>query len=422
MSKKKQSNQPDASTPQPGTSSEVDETEEEGKVELQGEGGDTYPVKVMVHKRNLPLALPTELPTPFNHQQNGIPPATNSQDGKNVNGDNSDDDSGDGVAVLRGELEKEKARSQVLERQLASLRKDLIEKSKSVEVTASVGQDKLLKEKARSQELEKAVQGLKSKLTQKSASAINDKVVQEKLQKLEEQFSELRKVLDKERGDRENERVEADQQLAKVQEEKQQLDTQYKTLLGRVVHIKTTLGDKLKSDAVSNPTFNMRPLVIGNQRLILRASQEELERTRNMVKKLEEESQSLSQTIMGLQAELDKTNEEGDRASQELSTLRNRMNLSHKNWAKERNDLLNAEKIVRTEYEAARQAMQEWEVIATEERAVRESTGDRVIELEEQLANQQAVYDRVLSERDSESNTVNGLRRALQDIQYGIET
>lgn len=258
MSKKKLSNQPDASTLQPGTSSKVDETEEEGKVELQGEGGDTYPVKVMVHKRNLPLVLATELSTPFN-QQNGIPPATNSQDGKNVNGDNSDDNSGDGVAVLRGELEREKARSQVLERQLASLRKDLIEKSKSVEATASVGQEKLLKEKARSQELEKAVQRLESKLTQKSASAINDKVVQEKLQKLEEQFSELRKVLDKERGDRENERVEADQQLAKVQEEKQQLDTQYKTLLGRVVHIKTTLGDKLKSDAVSNLTFNKRP-------------------------------------------------------------------------------------------------------------------------------------------------------------------
>lgn len=141
-----------------------------------------------------------------------------------------------------------------------------------------------------------------------------------------------------------------------------------------------------------------------------------------MVKTLEEESRSLSQTIIGLQAELDKTNEEGHRASQELSTLRDRMNLSQKNWAKERNDLINAEKLVRTEYEAARQAMQEWEVIATEERAVRESTGDRVIELEEQLAHQQAVYDKVLSERDRESNTVNGLRRALQDIQYGIET
>lgn len=141
-----------------------------------------------------------------------------------------------------------------------------------------------------------------------------------------------------------------------------------------------------------------------------------------MVDNLEEETRSLNQTIMELQAELEKANEETDRASHEHSTLRNRTTLSHQNWLKERNDLVGAEKIAREDYEAAKQAMQEWEVIATEERAVRESTGDRVVELEEQLANQQAVYDKLLSERDRESNTVNGLQRALQDIQNGTET
>lgn len=141
-----------------------------------------------------------------------------------------------------------------------------------------------------------------------------------------------------------------------------------------------------------------------------------------MVDNLEEENRSLDRTILELQAELEKANEESDRASRELSTLRNRTTLSHQNWLKERNDLINAEKFAREDYEAARQAMQEWEVIATEERAVRESTGDRVIELEEQLANQQVMYDKVLSERDRESNTVNGLQRALQDIQNGTGT
>lgn len=137
---------------------------------------------------------------------------------------------------------------------------------------------------------------------------------------------------------------------------------------------------------------------------------------------LEEENQSLSQNILELQSQLEKKKEESDRASHDLSILRNRMNLSQQNWAKERNDLINAEKFMCEEFKAAKQAMQEWEVIATEERAVRESLGDRVIELEEQLVNQQAAYDKVLFERDRESNTVNGLQRALQDIQNGIET
>jgi predicted nucleic acid-binding Zn-ribbon protein len=141
-----------------------------------------------------------------------------------------------------------------------------------------------------------------------------------------------------------------------------------------------------------------------------------------MVDNLEEENRTLNQTINNLQAGLEKANEEGYDASKELSTLRSRLNLSQQNWIKERNDLISAEKYSREEYEAAKQAMQEWEIIATEERSVRESLGDRVIELEEQLANQQTAYDKVLSERDRESSTVDGLQRALQDIQNGIDT
>lgn len=202
-------------------------------------------------------------PTHSGYQQNGKPLATNGRATQHVNGDSADaDDSGDDAAGLRGDLEKEKTRSQVLERQLASLRKDLIQKSKSMEAAVSVRQEELLKEKARSQELEKSVQGLRSELSQKSTSTTKDTVTQGKLQELEEHLSarrkeadDLRKSLGSEKDGRGNERAEADQRLAKVQEEKKQLDTQYKTLLGRVAHIKTTLGDKLKSDAVSIVRF-----------------------------------------------------------------------------------------------------------------------------------------------------------------------
>lgn len=248
----------------PSTSGGLEELEEEekeggpGSSEVQGEKkGSSSSLKAMVRKNTLTLTCRVP-PTHSSYQQNGKPPVTNGRVNQHVNGDNADDDSGDDAAGLRDELEKEKTRSQVLERQLASLRKDLIQKSKSVEATISVRQEELLKEKARSQELEKTVQELRSELSRKSTSLIEDTAAQGKLQELEEQLSaqrkeavDLRKSLEGEKDDRGNERADADQRLAKVQEEKKQLDTQYKTLLGRVAHIKTTLGDKLKSDAVS---------------------------------------------------------------------------------------------------------------------------------------------------------------------------
>ncbi|RPB07058.1 hypothetical protein P167DRAFT_599701 [Morchella conica CCBAS932] len=305
---------------------------------------------------------------------NCAPCAPNGRENLHYLNDNKDDQD-----ALRDNLAKGLRRTQELEGLVEALKRQLEEGSSTAEAKAQASEELQL-ERLKSQELEKAVQDLKAQLSEKS-------------EPIEMDTAKLRQLLEREQEFREKDRLDAEQRLAKVQEEKQQLDTQYKALLGRVAHIRTTLSDKLKSDA------------------------EELERTRNMVDNLEEENRALNQTINNLQASLEKANEEGYDASKELSTLRSRLNLSQQNWIKERNDLISAEKYSREEYEAAKQAMQEWEIIATEERSVRESLGDRVIELEEQLANQQAAYDKVLSERDRESSTVDGLQRALQDIQ-----
>lgn len=175
-----------------------------------------------------------------------------------MNGDNTDAHSGNDTTELRDELTKEKTRSQMFEQQVASLRKDLIQKSKSMEAAVSARHEELVKEKARSQELEKSIQKLSLGVSRKPTPTENDVASRRKLQELEEQLcaqrrdaDDLRRHLEGEKVDRENERSEASHRLGMVQEEKQQLDTQYKTLLGRVAHIKTTLGDKLKSDAVS---------------------------------------------------------------------------------------------------------------------------------------------------------------------------
>ena len=61
--------------------------------------------------------------------------------------------------------------------------------------------------------------------------------------------------------------------------------------------------------------------------------------------------------------------------------------------------------------------MREWEVLALEERSIRKDLGDKVGDLEEQLTGLKEAYERAASERDSQSNTVDGLQKALQEIQ-----
>jgi chromosome segregation ATPase len=121
----------------------------------------------------------------------------------------------------------------------------------------------------------------------------------------------------------------------------------------------------------------------------------------------------------GLKEALRKLSEENQEQSKELSSLRNRTTLSQQNWTKERDDLINREQMAQQEFEAARQAMQDWEVLAMEERSIRENLADRVDELDEQLRGHRSGYDKTLSERDTLSLTVEGLQRALQDMQDG---
>ncbi|KAL7273979.1 hypothetical protein RUND412_003140 [Rhizina undulata] len=280
-------------------------------------------------------------------------------------------------AVLREELEKERSKSKELEIQLDDLRKKkLAEKPQPLATPDAAIQPELQNERIKRQELEKEISTLKAEWSAH-----------------EKERSELRNSLEEEKEYRKKESEEADKRVAQITAEKKTLEMQYKNLLGRVSTIKSTLGERLKADA------------------------EELAQTRSMVADLEEQNRTLNQTIDGLRSELEKLNDDGKHSSNELASLRNRLNLSQQNWQKERDDMIIAERNRREEFESLRQAAQDWEVIAMEERSVRESLSDRVIELEEQLANMKVLCEKVSSERDKESHTVDGLQRALQDIQ-----
>lgn len=111
--------------------------------------------------------------------------------------------------------------------------------------------------------------------------------------------------------------------------------------------------------------------------------------------------------------------EDSEQKTKEISTLRDRTNLSQQNWLKEKEELLEQESYLQSEFEQAKEAMHNWEVLAMEERSIRENLGDKVVDLEEQVANLRDAYEKAAAERDSQAATVDGLQRALQEIQTG---
>ena len=108
--------------------------------------------------------------------------------------------------------------------------------------------------------------------------------------------------------------------------------------------------------------------------------------------------------------------------SKELSSLRNRANLSQQNWVKERDELIEQEAYMREEFENTKQAMHDWEVLAMEERTVRKDLAEKASDLEEQLASLKTAYEKADSDRTTHSNAVEGLQKALQEIQAARKT
>jgi chromosome segregation ATPase len=144
-----------------------------------------------------------------------------------------------------------------------------------------------------------------------------------------------------------------------------------------------------------------------------------LEQRQARIDELEEQNQSMRDNNASLQTDLSKLTAQNEQHTKEINELRSRQGVSQQNWIKERDELISREAYAREEFETAKQAMQDWEVLAMEERALRQNLSERVAELEEQLSSQQDAYERAAAERDTLSQTVDGLQRALRDIQAG---
>ena len=111
--------------------------------------------------------------------------------------------------------------------------------------------------------------------------------------------------------------------------------------------------------------------------------------------------------------------QENETQTSEITNLRSRATLSQQNWIKERDELISREAYAREEFENAKQAMQDWEVLAMNERSLRENLAEREAEIKEQLESQREAYQKAARERDTNSEAVDGLQKALQEVQNG---
>lgn len=142
---------------------------------------------------------------------------------------------------------------------------------------------------------------------------------------------------------------------------------------------------------------------------------------RSRIEELEEQNSNLQTELDSKASEIEELSNEAEQRSKELSSLRNRTNLSQQNWLKEKEELLEQEAYLRAEFEEAKQAMHNWEVLAMEERSIREGLGEKVADLEEQLSSLREEYEKATAECNSQSVTVDGLQRALQELQTGTD-
>ncbi|KAK4901820.1 hypothetical protein LTR27_001592 [Elasticomyces elasticus] len=217
--------------------------------------------------------------------------------------------------------------------------------------------------------------------------------MQEERDSLRNEVTKLRQSLESLTAQRGNELSSVKDELEQSHQAKEHAESQYRSLLGKVNTIRSQLGERLKQDA------------------------EELEQARGRIEELETSNQTAAEENERLQNAMAGLNSKFEAQESDIEELRSRTNLSTSNWVKERDDLVSREAYVREEYEVARQAMQDWEILATEERARREALEERLADAEEQMSGSREAYERVRNEAETQGSTVDGLQRALRDLQ-----
>ncbi|KAK6368975.1 hypothetical protein LTR64_007134 [Lithohypha guttulata] len=210
---------------------------------------------------------------------------------------------------------------------------------------------------------------------------------------LRDEVTRLRQNLEEVQRNHDEQLADVRNELEAVQGERETAEENYQNLLGKVNTIRSQLGERLKADA------------------------EDLAQARTKIDELEEQRSEIQENYTLKAKEVEDLATRNSQIEEELAEIRERSTLSQQNWVKERQELQEQQSYWREEFDQAKQAMHDWEVLAMEERSIRRDLSDRASDLEEQLANLQRDYDRAIGDRDTQASAVDGLQRAMQEIQ-----
>jgi chromosome segregation ATPase len=181
--------------------------------------------------------------------------------------------------------------------------------------------------------------------------------------------------------------------LAASEAAKEEAEEQYQSLVGKLSHIKSTLGERLKSDS------------------------EELASYRVTVRNLEATNKSLEETIETLQREVITATKDGDKLSIELSSLRSEFQDSLLKWEKEKNNLIKDQRRTEHELSEARSSVRDLEIALSDGKSLNEGVHSKISELQDQVSSQTDYAERFRSERDSLKLALSKLEENLQSKQ-----
>lgn len=178
--------------------------------------------------------------------------------------------------------------------------------------------------------------------------------------------------------------------LAASEAAKEEAEEQYQNLVGKISHIKSTLGERLKSDA------------------------EELASYRVTVQNLEATNRSLNETIETLQREVITATKDSDKLSTQLSALRSEFQDNLLKWENEKNNLIKEKRLAESQLLEAQASVRDLEIALSDDKSLNEGVNAKIGELEEQVTSQTNYAERFRSERDN-------LQKALSDMEQTLQ-
>ncbi|EIN08480.1 hypothetical protein PUNSTDRAFT_87917 [Punctularia strigosozonata HHB-11173 SS5] len=180
------------------------------------------------------------------------------------------------------------------------------------------------------------------------------------------------------------------QELARVREEKDELDTKYQGLLTKLNQMRTTLGTKIKQDA------------------------EELDRREQLLQQLNAENEDLAATVETLKSELISANEESERHARELDRIRSQA------LQESAQETLSRERELRetqAELERVRMEREEWEREAAQGRLREEEARADLDAFRKEWEMEREAHNREAEELAREREKAANLQSVLEDFQ-----